>query len=82
MAPTRLIFHARKQYIVHNDSYETFIERIKTQITDYSSNKVDLIQEEKRQEAMLTKSLQTKASMQGPITKKIEESKKEIKIKE
>ena len=60
----------------YNDSYETFIERIKTQITDYNSNKVDLIQEEKRQEAMLTKLLQTKASMQGPITKKFEESKK------
>ena len=65
-----------------SDSNDSFIERLKNVATNLNNEKVDLIHQEKREELKLNKLLQSKASLQGPVQKKFEESKKSIKIKE
>ena len=65
-----------------SDSNDDFIERLKNLATNLNNEKVELIHQEKREELKLNKLLQSKASLQGPVQKKFEESKKNIKIKE
>ena len=59
-----------------------YLERFKMRIDETNQLKSDLMNEEKRQIAKVTKAFQTKSSYLGPIEQCFEDSKKELKMKE